>query len=203
MSAKAMPTQNDTAGLQHCRDAETLIEGSDGTGTGTDDNWDTLSNAKHHAEYLAERERLYPHVYEYRFVPFRFLWGYAVWDNGKHRLADGIYKDPQVAIEQAEFYNEEPEWGDREWVIIVPPMLPMAIRDANDARKLLVSNLGLRFDVLKRDNYTCQICGDTAANDARLEVDHKKARSRGGKDTAENLWVLCFSCNRGKGTKDL
>jgi excisionase family DNA binding protein len=56
----------------------------------------------------------------------------------------------------------------------------------------------LRFLILKRDNYRCQICGNNAENGARLEVDHKIAVAVGGSNDPSNLWTLCFNCNRGK-----
>ena len=65
--------------------------------------------------------------------------------------------------------------------------------------------LAIRFMVLKRDGYRCQMCGIAAKDDpdVRLEVDHVIPRSRGGTDDPMNLWVLCFDCNHGKGTQDL
>lgn len=62
---------------------------------------------------------------------------------------------------------------------------------------------GIRFNIFKRDHYRCQICGRTAQDGAILEVDHKHPVILGGKDDIENLWVLCFECNRGKGMKTL
>jgi hypothetical protein len=61
---------------------------------------------------------------------------------------------------------------------------------------------GLRFDVLKRDNYTCQACGAIAGNGTILEIDHIKPFSRGGSDEIDNLQVLCRDCNIGKGVKE-
>ncbi len=63
--------------------------------------------------------------------------------------------------------------------------------------------LSLRFNVFRRDNYKCQICGATAKDDVRLEVDHKEPVANGGTDDMSNLWTLCFNCNRGKGKKNL
>lgn len=63
--------------------------------------------------------------------------------------------------------------------------------------------LKLRFIILKRDGYRCQICGRTAQDNIKLEVDHKLARSKGGSDDPTNLWTLCFDCNRGKRDENL
>jgi 5-methylcytosine-specific restriction endonuclease McrA len=60
--------------------------------------------------------------------------------------------------------------------------------------------LSLRFQVLKRDNNTCQYCG-AKSPDAVLEVDHKIPRSKGGPDDLSNLITSCFPCNRGKRDK--
>lgn len=63
--------------------------------------------------------------------------------------------------------------------------------------------LKVRFKVLKRDEYCCQICGANACCGARLEIDHKIPVSKGGENEIENLWTLCFRCNRGKGIENL
>ena len=60
-----------------------------------------------------------------------------------------------------------------------------------------------RFVIFKRDSYRCCICGASAEGGSRLEVDHKVAVARGGTNSEDNLWTLCFECNRGKGTHDL
>lgn len=60
----------------------------------------------------------------------------------------------------------------------------------------------LRYDVLKRDNFTCQKCGATAKDGAKLHVDHIIPVFKGGKTTISNLQTLCDRCNIGKGTKE-
>lgn len=56
----------------------------------------------------------------------------------------------------------------------------------------------LRFEVFRRDNFTCQYCGrQTPA--IILEVDHIFPKARGGHDDTQNLITSCFDCNRGKG----
>lgn len=59
----------------------------------------------------------------------------------------------------------------------------------------------LRFDVLRRDRFTCQYCGESAPN-VILELDHRLAHSKGGSDKEENLVTSCRECNRGKGDRD-
>lgn len=59
----------------------------------------------------------------------------------------------------------------------------------------------LRYDVLKRDNFKCQICGATAQDGAKLQVDHIIPVSKGGKTEMSNLQTLCSRCNAGKSDK--
>ena len=59
----------------------------------------------------------------------------------------------------------------------------------------------LRYDILKRDNYKCQICGASAKDGAKLQVDHIIPVSKGGKTEPNNLQTLCSRCNVGKSNK--
>jgi hypothetical protein len=55
----------------------------------------------------------------------------------------------------------------------------------------------LRFEVLRRDNYTCRYCGQ-AAPDVALTVDHVVPSALGGSDDPDNLVAACADCNSGK-----
>lgn len=55
----------------------------------------------------------------------------------------------------------------------------------------------LRYQVLRRDNYTCRYCGAFAPV-AKLVVDHVTPRKHGGPDALENLVTACDPCNSGK-----
>ncbi len=60
-------------------------------------------------------------------------------------------------------------------------------------------SLKFRFEIFKNSHYKCQICGASAKEEGvRLEVDHKIPLSKGGSNDRDNLWTLCFKCNRGK-----
>lgn len=54
-----------------------------------------------------------------------------------------------------------------------------------------------RFEVLKRDNFTCQYCSSKPPK-VPLEVDHIVPVSKGGKNDMSNLITACLDCNRGK-----
>lgn len=60
----------------------------------------------------------------------------------------------------------------------------------------------MRFEVFKRDSFTCQYCGRHAP-DVVLECDHIKPVADGGKNTMLNLVTSCRDCNRGKGKRPL
>ena len=55
----------------------------------------------------------------------------------------------------------------------------------------------VRFEVLKRDRYTCGYCGKHPP-DVLLEVDHIVPVAAGGTDDLVNLVTACWDCNRGK-----
>lgn len=73
-------------------------------------------------------------------------------------------------------------------------------------RQRTVSN-AQRQQILRRDNFTCQLCGARGPGarpnpgNAVLKVDHKLPFSKGGTDDDSNLWTLCEECNYGKGNK--
>jgi 5-methylcytosine-specific restriction endonuclease McrA len=61
-------------------------------------------------------------------------------------------------------------------------------------------SIGLRYRVLKRDQFRCRQCGRSPATEVGcvLHVDHVIPFSKGGKTTLENLQTLCKHCNIGK-----
>lgn len=58
----------------------------------------------------------------------------------------------------------------------------------------------LRFEIFKRDSFTCRYCGQTPPS-AILEIDHVIPLSAGGDDDPVNLVTSCFLCNRGKSAR--
>lgn len=60
----------------------------------------------------------------------------------------------------------------------------------------------VRFEVFKRDAFTCQYCGRKAP-DVVLHVDHIEPLARGGADHIMNLVTACAECNAGKSDRPL
>jgi ATP adenylyltransferase len=59
----------------------------------------------------------------------------------------------------------------------------------------------LRYEVLKRAGFRCELCG-ISADERAIEVDHILPRKHGGADDLTNLQALCFKCNANKGARD-
>ena len=76
--------------------------------------------------------------------------------------------------------------------------LPTVIRLRNYV-KIPYKEISLsRRNVLHRDNYTCQYCGERRHD---LTIDHIMPRSRGGIDSWENVVAACLKCNVKKGDR--
>lgn len=59
----------------------------------------------------------------------------------------------------------------------------------------------VRFEVLKRAKFRCELCG-ISADKKNLEVDHIVPKSLSGKDDISNYQALCYTCNVQKNNKD-
>ncbi|MGW2721365.1 HNH endonuclease [Streptomyces sp. NPDC001492] len=55
----------------------------------------------------------------------------------------------------------------------------------------------LRYEILRRDSYTCRYCGRSAP-EVPLRVDHVTPVALGGGDEPTNLATSCHDCNSGK-----
>jgi hypothetical protein len=103
------------------------------------------------------------------------------------------------------YVNQSPspsQGSDSDEAELERPVGPISIAAVpSDPRSI---SLALRYKVLCRDRFRCQICGRSPANDIGVEihVDHIVPWSKGGKNLEQNLRVLCFDCNLGKGAKD-
>ncbi len=60
----------------------------------------------------------------------------------------------------------------------------------------------IRFEVFKRDSFTCQYCGKKAP-DVILHCDHMNPVAKGGTNDILNLITACENCNLGKSDRKL
>lgn len=60
----------------------------------------------------------------------------------------------------------------------------------------------VRFEVFKRDSFTCQYCGRKPP-EVILEIDHIVSIKNSGDNSITNLLTACFDCNRGKGAEKI
>lgn len=60
----------------------------------------------------------------------------------------------------------------------------------------------VRFDVFKRDSFTCQYCGAHPPT-AVLHLDHIEPLALGGRNHIDNYFTACEPCNLGKSATSL
>jgi 5-methylcytosine-specific restriction endonuclease McrA len=95
-------------------------------------------------------------------------------------VCDGSITQPRMEVEVTDEYPTTAK--------------PKALRQALSKK--------IRFEVFKRDSFTCQYCG-ASAPEVVLQVDHIDPVSRGGSGEIFNLLTSCQSCNAGKGARPL
>lgn len=76
---------------------------------------------------------------------------------------------------------------------------PVIIRLLNYVRYVYRRLRVNRHKIYKRDGHKCVYCG----NSKQLTIDHLIPKSKGGKNTWENLVTCCFRCNVKKGDKTI
>jgi len=70
-------------------------------------------------------------------------------------------------------------------------------KKTKEYQRALMSD-ALRYEILHRDGFKCQLCGASMKDGATLHVDHIIPVSKGGKTEKSNLRTLCDRCNIGK-----
>ena len=114
----------------------------------------------------------------------------------KRRVMQAVYAKQERErwmMKDAKAYNSRP--GSRQTDMAV-------LRQREFAKKQRAAMTpSLRHDILERDGFRCQHCGATAADGAKLHVDHIIPVAKGGKTEPSNLQTLCEECNLGKSDK--
>lgn len=114
---------------------------------------------------------------------------YLNYESAKGKVKDKVYKkyDSHSFLK---IYNEYKKIKEEREIYQVSSKVERSIMTES-----------MRYDVFKRDNYKCQICGATSKDGALLHVDHIIPVSKGGKTEMSNLQTLCSRCNLGKSNK--
>jgi 5-methylcytosine-specific restriction endonuclease McrA len=100
-----------------------------------------------------------------------------------------------IFLEKAELLHDDPEKKLR-----TPSDqfdFPSVIRLRRYIRLPYTKVVLTRRNVMRRDGFRCQYCGQKS----KLTIDHIHPKSRGGKDTWENLTTACDKCNVKKGNR--
>ena len=71
----------------------------------------------------------------------------------------------------------------------------LKLPNPRDHLKKTIRGRNIYADVMERDNHTCQACGLSFSDGARMRIDHILPRSKGGTHHPDNLHVLCDHCN--------
>ena len=87
------------------------------------------------------------------------------------------------------------EWiGTSRGPLPAPRVIILTVFDRVPRRHVRFS----RANVMSRDGFTCQYCGDRPPR-SQLNLDHVVPRAHGGRSTWENVVASCLDCNRRKG----
>ena len=98
-------------------------------------------------------------------------------------------------MDKAEMLHDHPQRKIR--TVSTEYDYPSVIRLRKYARIPFKNIVLSRKNILKRDGFRCQYCGTHES----LTIDHVIPKSRGGKDTWENLAAACTQCNHKKGNR--
>lgn len=108
---------------------------------------------------------------------------------GWQRAVSMVYVGKAVVVESDSRVLHSPSMEMR-----MPSVVKLSYRVNRPLPKLKLS----RQNLLARDRYTCQYCGQRSKH---LTIDHVIPRERGGTSSWENLVTCCSTCNNKKGNR--
>lgn len=120
--------------------------------------------------------------------PYYYYLAYRVGEKVKF---DYIGKTEPVELKQ--------QIEKRRWILKQLKKIETALYALGIAKRSQSLGQAKRFEVLERDNFTCQYCGrNVRDHKVVLAIDHVNPKKRGGSDSIDNLITTCVDCNSGK-----
>jgi ATP adenylyltransferase len=122
---------------------------------------------------------------------------------GKHGIVERNNDEYRLIIDPSSLSSEERDELVRLCDEAISAYLQKRGKAVFDHRRAALGYLSgsLRYEVLKRAGFRCELCG-ISADERAVEVDHIIPRKHGGEDDPTNLQALCFKCNANKGARD-
>jgi len=114
---------------------------------------------------------------------------------------EGIYANynfsswSEVSLLRKDFWDENNSYdyfGTDNYVLGIPKVIRLTAYN-----KIPVTIRLNRRNIILRDNHTCSYC-NKKKNLSELNIDHIVPKSKGGKNTRDNLTCSCFDCNTKK-----
>ena len=157
-------------------------------------------------------ERLRQQTFGYRLYELDDYWA-AVTRKG-HFFAVAVYLNHERWLD--ELITSQARSRGESWIVLTTPELearwlgtrpapPVVEAPAPPPRRRQTRRTitpALRFEVFRRDSFTCQYCGRRAPK-VILHVDHIVPVVAGGTNDLANLRTACSVCNEGKGARRL
>ena len=122
---------------------------------------------------------------------------------GKHDIVEREGDDYRLTVDPSSLSSDERNELVRLCDEKIDAYLQKRGTAVYDHRRAAIGYLSgsLRYEVLKRAGFRCELCG-ISADERAIEVDHILPRKHGGADDLTNLQALCFKCNANKGARD-
>jgi diadenosine tetraphosphate (Ap4A) HIT family hydrolase len=122
---------------------------------------------------------------------------------GKHRIVERNGDEYRLTVDPSSLSSDEQDELVRLCDEAINDYLQKRGTAVYDHRRAALGYLSgsLRYAVLKRAGFRCELCG-ISADERAIEVDHILPRKHGGEDDLTNLQALCFKCNANKGARD-
>lgn len=125
---------------------------------------------------------------------------YFIRSQTRYRQQDYVKSAYKVFVEDGCYFYDYDYITDR-YGQLASIDFECSLRKYHSKNQRKLATRELREKIMKRDNYTCQLCGKYMPDEVGLQIDHIIPIAKGGKTVTSNLRVLCSKCNGSKSDK--